>query len=266
MAQEESYLFEADSSRACELDEYNIGVTAKNQAGSSDPSEVTVSLIPLPDVSPVMELLQVSLEDTPTGITLNVSFKVRKRSIPVLLLASYTRNLSSKQNVTPCPDHPVAEYALVLADSLGNITAHRPGMTGDWISIVVEGLMEDTKYFLYVQAMNDFGKNSVFDLAPMEIGKDRPITTVPDPRRGAGGINAPLLPPNYYEHNLITFPIIMTPASSLQCRAQFYCDLQHALLSKLQDPALSYGLQVILSTVAHLGVYHHTHIVYYSMW
>ncbi len=56
---------------------YTFQITALNDAGASDPSEIfTRSLPSLPDISQVEDSLQHSLVNTEDGITLNVTFDV----------------------------------------------------------------------------------------------------------------------------------------------------------------------------------------------
>ncbi len=69
-----SFTMEGDPS-ICDV--YTIQITALNDAGASDSSEIiTRSLPTLPDISQVEDSLQHSLVNTEDGITLNVTFNV----------------------------------------------------------------------------------------------------------------------------------------------------------------------------------------------
>ncbi len=69
-----NFTMEGDPS-SCDV--YTFQITALNDAGASDPSEIiTRSLPSLPDISQVEDSLQHSLVNTEDGITLNVTFDV----------------------------------------------------------------------------------------------------------------------------------------------------------------------------------------------
>ncbi len=70
-----NFAMEGDPS-SCDV--YAFQITALNDAGASDPSEIITRSFPsLPDISQVEDSLQHSLVNTEDGIKLNVTFNVR---------------------------------------------------------------------------------------------------------------------------------------------------------------------------------------------
>ena len=62
------------------------------------------------------------------------------------------------QNVASCPSNPLSNnYTLVVKDSVNVQTSLA---TGSVIRIVVNDLMEDTRYLYYVVATNQFGSSN----------------------------------------------------------------------------------------------------------
>ncbi len=74
---QQHYIFTPTGGGNTSCDVYTFQITALNDAGASDPSEIiTRSLPSLPDISQVEDSLQHSLVNTEDGITLNVTFDV----------------------------------------------------------------------------------------------------------------------------------------------------------------------------------------------
>ncbi len=72
---QQHYIFTPTGGGNTSCDVYTFQITALNDAGTSDPSEIiTRSLPSLPDISQVEDSLQHSLVNTEDGITLNVTF------------------------------------------------------------------------------------------------------------------------------------------------------------------------------------------------
>ena len=69
----------------------------------------------------------------------------------------------------PCPAYPVHNYTLVVGDSGGNRTAHTSPASGDTVHLVVEGLLENTSYWYYVVATNQFGSSN--HSTPVQMGE-----------------------------------------------------------------------------------------------
>ena len=67
----------------------------------------------------------------------------------------------SMQNVAPCPSkQPPDNYTFVIKDSEKNVNIQTSLATGSVIRIVVNDLMEDTQYWYYVVATNQFGSSN----------------------------------------------------------------------------------------------------------
>ena len=77
----------------------------------------------------------------------------------------------SVQNNNPCPNSPV-NYTLileVLEELEANVTSneYEPSISNSLVTFLVD-LEADTKYQLYIEAMNKFGNSS---LEPISIGR-----------------------------------------------------------------------------------------------
>ena len=94
---EENYVFDAGSDR-CTPETYLIQVVAVNPAGSSDPTEVSVTLRPLLDLSSVVDSLDYSLtRKSSDKILLNVSFEVSSHYALSTTLPSLCRMITHHQ-------------------------------------------------------------------------------------------------------------------------------------------------------------------------
>ena len=154
--QDQHYILTLEDSTSCDV--YSFQVTAVNGAGTGTPSEIiTRSLPSLPDISPVQDSLQHSLVRTTSGVTLSVTFNVRVCYHDHRIYKS----LCFIQDVTSCPAYPPHNYTLVVVeDSEENMTAETALATGSVIRIDAHNLMEDTHYFYYVVATNQFGSSN----------------------------------------------------------------------------------------------------------
>ena len=63
----------------------------------------------------------------------------------------------SIQHTVFCLDYPPHNYTLMVEEPEGNTTIQTSLATGSVIRIVVNDLMEDTRYLYYVVATNQFG-------------------------------------------------------------------------------------------------------------
>ena len=70
----------------------------------------------------------------------------------------YSMQLSI-QHIVLCLDYPPHNYTLMVEDPEGNMTIQTSLATGSVIRIVVNDLMEDTRYLYYVVATNQFGSS-----------------------------------------------------------------------------------------------------------
>ena len=159
---EQHYVFNTGSGR-CTPETYQVEVVAMNPAGSSNPAEVSVTLPPVLDLSPVMDSLKYSLtRDSPGIVQLNVSFQVSSHFALSIYFTVFV------QNDNPCPDSTV-NYTLKLEevmDEFATSDEHEPSISNSLVTFLVN-LEADTKYQFYIEAMNEFGNSS---LEPISIG------------------------------------------------------------------------------------------------
>ena len=59
-----------------------------------------------------------------------------------------------------CPYYPTHNYTLMVEDPEGNTTIQTSLANGSLIKIDAEYLMEDTRYWYYVVATNQFGSSN----------------------------------------------------------------------------------------------------------
>ena len=91
-----------------------------------------------------------------------------------ILSGNETTHGHALQDTSPCPDY-VLSYTLVVEDSEGNRTVLTVQATGGVVDIVVDNLVEDTRYWYHVIATNQFGSKQSF---PVEICKCIRLFTV----------------------------------------------------------------------------------------
>ena len=153
--QTQHYIF-TDNDRARPCDVYSFQVTARNDAGIGNPSEIITGSLPsLPDISAVEDSLQHSLAKANGSVTLRVQFNVNSE----LQTMTYqvVKDVLPLQEAMACPEYPVMKYTLVLEDSEGDRNETSLSLTGN---VSISGLMENVCYTYYIVAVNSVGNST----------------------------------------------------------------------------------------------------------
>ena len=149
------YLLTVEDPSACDV--YSFQVTAMNDAGASEPSEIiTWNLPSLPDISPVEDSLHHSLVKNAEGVMLSVKFNVS-----IIGQGSVKCQINLVQVTTLCPEIELpVNYTLILEDSEGNRMEPSSVTINNKIVTIEILLMENSPYSYYIRATNELGSTT----------------------------------------------------------------------------------------------------------